>query len=47
MDIMTVSIFVKNLKTYKSLIIIGHREKSTKICKNTYNLEEGNLIKFK
>lgn len=39
--------FVKNLKTYKSLIIIGHREKSTKICKNTYNLEEGNLIKFK
>ena len=39
--------FVKNLRTYKCLIIIGHREKSTEICKSIYNLEEGNLFRFK
>lgn len=39
--------FVKNLETYKCLIIVGHKEKSTRICKSIYNLEEGNLFKIK
>ena len=37
--------FVDQLKTFKSLIIIGHREKSTKICQDIYIVENGNLIK--
>ena len=37
--------FVNQLKTFKSLIIIGHREKSTKICQDIYIVENGNLIK--
>lgn len=39
--------FVNQLKIFKSLIIIGHREKSTKICHDIYIVENGNLIKKK
>ena len=35
---------VDNFKAYKSLIIVGHRQTSIRICKNIYNLNDGNLV---
>ena len=35
--------YVDNSKAYKSLIIVGHRSTSTRICKNIYSLNDGNL----
>ena len=37
--------YVTNLTTYKSLIIVGHRKTSVKICKTIYNINDGNLVK--
>ena len=35
---------VDNFKAYKSLIIVGHRPTSIRICKNIYNLNDGNIV---
>tara|TARA_B110000858_G_scaffold196954_1_gene257090 strand:- start:37 stop:1752 length:1716 start_codon:yes stop_codon:yes gene_type:complete len=36
--------YIDNFKVYKSLIIVGHRSSSIKICKSIYDLNNGNLI---
>ena len=36
--------YIDNFKVYKSLIVVGHKSSSIKICKNIYTLNNGNLI---
>ena len=36
--------YVDHFKAYKSLIIVGHRPTSIRICKNIYSLNDGNLV---
>ena len=38
--------FVDKIEFCKTLIIVGHREESIKICNKFFNIENGNLIKY-